>query len=155
MLAQRGQRGHVVLFLTRPLRSMPLCFHTTATNIMLVNLYNPKVLMKGVFRRDLLQGLVGFHVTWLRSWPRLEVVSCCLAHSARPRICMLRTTPQSCCGWSLVLATWWRSQCSLFPQTLIRVGKVSCILQGPLLFGVVGTPLLLQLLFCGMPSAYF
>ena len=69
----------------------------------------------------------------LLSWPGLEVVSFCLAQSARPRICMLRTAPQSCCDWKLALAT---------------------KLQGPLLFGVVGTPLLLQLLLCWLGCAW-
>ena len=61
---------------------------------------------------------------------------------------MLRMAPRSCCGWRLAWATLWGSQCSLFRGGLKSVGKVACILQDPLLLGVVGTPLLLQLMLC-------
>ena len=36
----------------------------------------------------------------------------------------------------------------MFPEGWRSVGKVACILQDPLLLGVVGTPLLLQLMLC-------
>ena len=93
------------------------------------------------------QGLLS-HSWELLSSPGLEVMCCCLAHGARPQIPMLRKTPQSCCGWKLAWATVWDSLCFLFPEGWRSVGKVACILQDPLLLGVVGTPLLLQLMLC-------
>ena len=94
------------------------------------------------------------HSWELISWPCLVVVCCCLARSDQLQIPMLRMTPQSCCGWRLAWATLWGSQCSLFPGGLKSVGRVACILRDPLLLGVVGTPLLLQLMLCWLECTW-
>ena len=94
------------------------------------------------------------HSWELLSWPGLEVVCCCLAHGARPRIPMLGKTPQSCCGWKLAWATLWDNPCFLFQEGGRSVGKVACILHDTLLLGVVGTPLLLQLMLCWLGCAW-
>ena len=78
----------------------------------------------------------------------------CLARSDRLQVPIFRMTPRSCCGWRLAWATLWDSQCSLFPGGLKSVGKVACILQDPLLLGVVGTPFLLQLILCWLGCAW-
>ena len=87
------------------------------------------------------------HSWELLSWPGLKVVCCCLAHSARPRFPMLRSAPQSCCGWRLLEQLCEVANAPSF-QGLKVVGRVVCALQGPLLPGFVGAPWLLQLLLC-------
>ena len=42
----------------------------------------------------------------------------------------------------------------LVPRGLRSVGKAACILQGPLLLGVVGTPWLLQLMLCWLECTW-
>ena len=100
-----------------------------------------------------MKGLLS-HSWGLLSWLALEMGCRCLADSPRPRIPMLRMTPQTCCGWKLAWATLWDSQRFLFTRGLGSVGKSACILQEPLLLGVVSTMWLLQLMLCWLGCAW-